>query len=375
MQRRTFLKSLGALPVVAYLPSICSAEQVADQKLLILIQFHGGNDSLNMLVPHANPAYYQARGELAVSAQEAIPLSSNLAMNPVMNSLLDAWQGADMAVVQGLGYPEPNRSHFRSLEIWQTASDADEFSHLGWLNQLLPESNHPLQGVMISGSPAALAGEINQFSLSSSDEDQAPVHIPQGSASNAAVQHVMDQRQSYNNAIELLNTAFAQDISLSTEFAADAFSQGCKLVAELLAAGVRPHVLHLSLGSFDTHSNQRRSHDDLLKQLADGLASLRLELQALGLWQQVSIASYSEFGRRVAVNASNGTDHGTAASHLVLGGSVQGGIYGLAPSLTDLDNGDQIFTEDFRDYYRTLADWMQWQTSEQIKTFENMGFL
>ncbi len=208
---------------------------------------------------------------------------------------------------------------------WQTASDAHEFSEQGWLNQLLPESDFSLQGVMISGSPAALSGETNQFSLTSCDDDQSQVYIPQGQATSKAVQHILDQRHSYNNAVSLLNGAFEQDISLSNGFADDDFSQDCKLVAELMAAGIRPHVIHLSLGSFDTHSNQRTPHDNLLGQLGKGLSALRAELQALGLWQQVSIASYSEFGRRVAVNASKGTDHGTAASHFVLGGDVKGG--------------------------------------------------
>jgi uncharacterized protein (DUF1501 family) len=375
MQRRTFLKTLGTLPVVAYFPAVSAAQQAEDQKLLILVQFGGGNDSLNMFVPYADQAYFEARGELAISAQEVMPLSANMGMNPVMSDLLNAWEEGDMAIVQGLGYPEPNRSHFRSIEIWQTASDADEFSERGWLNQLLPESDFSLQGVMISGSPAALSGETNQFSLTSTDDDQSQVYIPQGQATSAAVQHILDQRHSYNNAVSLLNGAFEQDISLSNEFADDDFSQDCKLVAELMAAGIRPHVIHLSLGSFDTHSNQRTPHDNLLSQLGNGLSALRAELQALGLWQQVSIASYSEFGRRVAVNASNGTDHGTAASHFVLGGDVNGGLYGLAPSLTELDDGDLIFTEDFRDYYRTLADWMQWQPSQEIQSFTNMGFL
>jgi uncharacterized protein (DUF1501 family) len=375
MQRRTFLKTLGTLPVVAYFPTVAAAQQEEDQKLLILVQFGGGNDSLNMFVPYAEQAYYEARGDLGISAQEVIPLSANMGMNPVMSDLLNAWEEGDMAVVQGLGYPEPNRSHFRSIEIWQTASDADEFSQQGWLNQLLPESDFPLQGVIISGSPAALSGETNQFSLTSSDDEQSQVYVPQGLATTTAVQHVLEQRHSYNNAVSLLNGAFEQDISLSNEFAGDDFSQDCKLVAELMAAGIRPHVIHLSLGSFDTHSNQRTPHDNLLGQLGNGLSALRAELQALGLWQQVSIASYSEFGRRVAVNASKGTDHGTAASHFVLGGNVKGGLYGLAPSLTELDNGDLIFTEDFRDYYRTLADWMQWQPSQEIQSFTNMGFL
>ncbi|MGS2721098.1 DUF1501 domain-containing protein [Paraglaciecola aestuariivivens] len=374
MQRRTFLKSLGALPVMAYF-SHSSLAQQNQQKVLILVQFGGGNDSLNMFVPYSDPAYYAARTSLAIDAQDVLPMNANLGMNPVMGNLSEAWQTGDMAVVQGLGYPEPNRSHFRSIEIWQTASDAHEVLTQGWLNSLLPESDFPLQGVMISGSPVALKGEANQFSLNSNSGDLTPVFVPAGVSSTAAVAHIVQQRQSYNQALDIVNSAFEQEIELTTDFANDEFSQDCKLVAETLAAGIRPSVMHLSLGSFDTHSNQRASHDALLSQLANGLAALRTELIAQGLWQHVCIASYSEFGRRLTANASLGTDHGTAASHFVLGGEVNGGIFGQAPSLTNLDNGDLIFTQDFRQYYRTLADWMQWQPSSVVEEFANLGFI
>ncbi len=374
MQRRSFLKSLGVLPVMAYFPQQALG-QTSKQKLLVLVQLGGGNDSLNTFVPYTNEVYYQARGNLAIDPLQVLPLTSQLGLNPAMQSLLDCWQSGDMAVVQGLGYAQPNRSHFRSIDIWHTASDADEYLQQGWLNQLLPESNYPLQGMVLSGSPAALVGEVNQFSLANANDELKSVHLPDGSPSTDGVLHIMQQRQIYNQSIELLNTGFTQAEPLSSEFAADSFSQDCKLVAQALAAGLQPAIMHLSLGSFDTHSNQRTAHDNLLSQLANGLAVLRQELQAQGRWQDVTIATYSEFGRRVAVNASNGTDHGTAASHLVMGGAVAGGVYANAPSLTELEAGDLHYSEDFRAYYRTLADWMQWQPSAALSEFSNLGFV
>ena len=192
MQRRTFLKTFSALPVVAFLPSMLQAQQVPEQKLLVLVQLGGGNDSLNTFVPYTDPAYYSARPELAVAADEVLPLNTNVGLNPVMGGLLDAWNAADMAVVQGLGYPQPNRSHFRSIEIWQTATDADEFAQFGWLNQLLPESDFPLQGLLVSGSPVALQGEANQFSLTSATNDNTLVMVPAGNGATSAVQHIID---------------------------------------------------------------------------------------------------------------------------------------------------------------------------------------
>lgn len=375
MKRRTFLKSLSSLPVIAYMPVSLRAQESAEQKVLILVQFGGGNDSLNMCVPYANSAYYDARPSLSVDTDSVLPLTSELGLNPVMEPVMEAWNSADMAIVEGLGYPAPNRSHFRSIDIWQSASHADEFLTTGWLTEVLPDAETPLQGVVISGSPGALRGEPNQFGLTSSDSNNSQVYAPSGTAATSEITHVMNQRASYNQAITEINSAFSEPFSLTATFENDSFSQACALTAELLGSGIRPHIIHLSLGSFDTHSNQRGAHDTLLAQLSAGLGALRAELQAQGIWQQVTIASYSEFGRRVAENASGGTDHGTAASHFVMGGSVKGGIYGTSPSLTELENGDMIFTEDFRAYYRTLSDWMSWEPSGQLEDFLNIGFL
>lgn len=374
MKRRTFLKSAALLPMVAYFPHFAMA-QSDEQRVLVLVQFGGGNDSLNTFVPFTDEAYYSARGSLAVASSDVLPLSCELGLNPVMSALIDAWQNTDMAVVQGLGYPNPNRSHFRGIDIWHTASDANTVLTNGWLTSVMPDSDSPLQGVIIDGSPGALRGEPNQFGLGGPIDGMSEVYAPDGHAPNSTVEYVMNQRSAYNAAVKELTVAFEQPIETSVEFANDAFSVQCETLAKMLTAGVRPHVVHLSLGSFDTHSNQRIAHDTLLNQLANGLAALRQELLNQGLWQQVTVATYSEFGRRVQVNGSNGTDHGTAASHLVLGGSVNGGLYSQMPSLTDLQDGDLKHTEDFRAYYKTLSDWMSWPASDELNNFDNLGFV
>lgn len=377
MKRRNFLKAAGALPLLAYFPFGSAMAASENGNILILVQLGGGNDSLNTFVPYADANYYAQRDSLAIGQDEVLPLTNQLGLNPVMSALQDSWDAGEMAIVQGLGYPEPNRSHFRSIEIWQTASDHDEFLNAGWISQLLPDNDFPLQALVLGGSPGAFAGEPSQLSASpASLSTLESAYIPDGVATTQALNFVMQQRQQYNDAIALLSDVDASSNSLSTEFANDSFSQQCEAAAKLLAADVKPCVIHLSLGSFDTHSNQRNAHDNLLEQMSVGLATLREELTAQGLWQQVTVASYAEFGRRLSMNASNGTDHGTAASHFVLGGSVQGGVYGTIPSLSDLDdNNDLIHTTDFRRYYRTLSDWMEWQASEELSHYDSLTFV
>ena len=166
MKRRTFLKSASTLPMVAYFPTFAHTKQ-DEQSILILIQLSGGNDSLNSFVPYSDDAYYDARGSLAINRNEVLPLTGHLGLNPAMSSLKDSWESADLAVVQGLGYANPNRSHFRGIDIWQTATDAETVLQTGWLTAVMPEHNSTLQGVILGGNPGALSGEHNQFSIKS----------------------------------------------------------------------------------------------------------------------------------------------------------------------------------------------------------------
>ncbi|NMP32716.1 DUF1501 domain-containing protein [Thalassotalea sp. M1531] len=377
MERRSFLKASAALPLVAFAPlNWANSTNQLSTNTLIMVQLGGGNDGLNTFIPITEEAYFNARPNIAISKDVALDLSAQLAMHPAMSSLLPAWQQGDMAIVHGLGYTQPNRSHFRSIEIWQTASEADEYLSAGWLSEVVQQSEEPLAAITVSGSPMATFGAGNQFNLAGQTNlDQfSPVYVPNGSSDNELLNFIIGNRQQFNNSVEQLSSLLEQQVEFAVEFPNSEFGQQCFTLAKLMALGFVPPVWHLGLGSFDTHSNQITSHQNLLDDMATSLAALREALIEVGQWQRTCIASYCEFGRRVAENASLGTDHGTAASHFVLGGNVSGGEFGEMPSLIDLDNGDLKYTTDFRDYYKSLLSLSDFNVPASLAAFEYLGF-
>ena len=377
MDRRNFLKASAALPLVAYAPlNWASGGDSLNSKTLIMVQLGGGNDGLNTFIPINDSSYFEARPNLAIAAEQAIELNSSLAMHPAMEPLLSAWQQGEMAVVNGLGYPEPNRSHFRSIEIWQTASSSDEYLTQGWLADIVAQSEQALAAITVSGSPQSTFGSANQFNLAGQTnlDNFSPVYVPENSTDNELLNFIINGRLQFNSSIEELSSLLTQEITFSTQFPSSAFGQQCYTIAKLMALGFKPCIGHLGLGSFDTHSNQLNAHHNLLDDMAMSLAALRSALIEVDLWQQVSIASYCEFGRRVAENGSLGTDHGTAASHFVIGGSVNGGEYNEYPSLTDLDNGDLKFNTDFRSYYKSLLELNAFAVPETLAAFDSLSF-
>lgn len=374
MERRSFLKASATIPLVAYAP--LNWANNANNNSLIMVQLGGGNDGLNTFIPINEQAYFDARPNLAIPKSETIELTEQLAMNPAMSALHDVWQQNEMAIVHGLGYPAPNRSHFRSIEIWQTASHADEYLSAGWLSEVVANSNEDLAAITVSGSPQSTFGANNQFNLAGQTnlDKFSPVYLPDGASEHDVLNFIIAGRQQFNNSIDALSTLLGQEVTFTTEFPATAFGQQCYTLAKLMALGFVPRVWHLGLGSFDTHSNQLNAHQGLLEDLSQSLAALRLALIEVGCWQQTTIASYCEFGRRVAENGSLGTDHGTAASHFVMGGSIVGGEFGLMPSLTELDNGDLKFTTDFRRYYKSLLTIGNFMIPPTLSTYEPIGF-
>ena len=358
MDRRQFIKLSAASSLMAFMPSfnVMAGGSTASEKSLILIQFGGGNDALNTFIPYESPTYFKARPTLAIPLDDITPLTESIGLHPSLAGWKTIWDQGELALVQGVGYEQPNRSHFRSIDIWHTASDADEYLTEGWLKPLLDSFESSLDAVVVSGSSRATAGatDIFNFNGKSSTETFSEVWLPEGKAATPAVQFIADSRKKYNESLTVLKDVVLEETL--HEFPDTPFGQQCQLIAQYLKAGIRPPVWHLSLGSFDTHSNQLVAHANLLTQLQDGVTALRAELLAAGLWQDTLIASYSEFGRRVAENGSAGTDHGTAATHFVMGGGIKGGVYGEHPSLDELDNGDLIFTTDFKAYYQSLLN-------------------
>lgn len=374
MTRRHFLQGLGAIGLLATLaPRMARAAGTRAQPL-ILIELKGGNDGLNTVIPYREGGYLEARGELALTANEVIELAkpdgTALGLHPALAPLAEAWAAGDLAWVLGLGYPNPNRSHFRSIEIWDTA-EPDDIEASGWLDRLAEVARSygvafpsPLNGVILAqGGDGPIAGaalpsvhlsDPDRFAQSGQRLDPIDLSVTGGSLA-----HIIDTHNGVRQASDELAAALDTVPDLASDFPDTDIGRQLAVAARLVIAGVDARAIKTGLGSFDTHANQAGTHAGLLTQVGEAVMALRAVLRDAGLWSQSLVMSYSEFGRRLAANGSLGTDHGTAAPHFVLGGRVNGGLFGRYPSLTDLDSqGDVRFTTDFRALYSTIA--AQW---------------
>jgi uncharacterized protein (DUF1501 family) len=365
IDRRQLLSLSGlALPGVPGLAWAQRAASVAD-RILVLVELKGGNDGLNTVVPYAHPAYAQLRPSLALKPDELLKLDAALGLHPSLAPLLPMWEKREMALMLGLGYPQPNLSHFRSIEIWDTASRANEYLDEGWVARsmaagLRDTARFTTEGVAVgSASLGALSGS-NAVSLTNTEAfvNQARLVRPASLQGNAALEHVLRVEAGVLQAAEGLRGQGAAP--LVTEFPAHGFGQAvratCQIVAGQKGRGGVP-VFHLTHGSFDTHRGQLGTHATLLKQLAEGLVALRAGLVEVGAWERALVVTYSEFGRRARQNQSGGTDHGTASTHFAFGGSVKGGnVIGRMPDLERLDaTQNLVHTADFRQVYATIV--------------------
>ncbi len=366
MKRRDFLTTSGAALSAWFAPQLLRAAALNStpnySKLLILVELKGANDGLNTVVPFRDPAYAALRPKIALNPDQVLPISDALGLHPALEPLMPIWKDSELAVVNGIGYPDASLSHFRSIEIWDTASRSDEYKSDGWLARAFAKSAPPAtfaaDGIMVGSSDLGpLNGGARAIALQSIDAylRQAKLADPHGRAGNAALQHLLKvERDVTFSAREI-----APQVSLKTEFPNTGFGNSVKTAMHVVAGSPGVAVIRVTLGGFDTHINQLGTHQGLLKQLADGLTALRAALKETKRWEDTLIMTYCEFGRRAKENLSQGTDHGTANVQLALGGAVRGGIYGHMPSLTQLtDGGNLIHSVDYRTYYATaLAHW------------------
>ncbi len=370
MRRRTFLSLLaGAATSVGVVPALWGANTRSKDRILILVELAGGNDGLNTLVPFADPAYRKLRPKLALPRDKVLKLSSQAAMHPGLGGLMPSWEAGDLAWVQGLGYPAPNRSHFRSIDIWETASDSDQVLDQGWLNRGLGEelargASHSLPSAIVlgEGDPGPLSGESLRSLVIQNPKkflQQAKrLEAAEVNTSNPALRHVLAVQRDITAGAQTLEGRLNQVRKLPQRFGKGALARQLELAAKLVIAEVPVSVIKVTHKGFDTHAKQLPKHARLMKMLGDDLGALRHNLIKANRWSDVVVMTYSEFGRRAAENASGGTDHGTAAPHLVMGGRVKGGLLGTAPSLEIGRNKDIKHTMDFRRLYATvLSRW------------------
>ncbi|MDO3562898.1 DUF1501 domain-containing protein [Ralstonia pseudosolanacearum] len=371
MERRDFLKAGAMLGMGGALPGVVFAQGRGKRNgygnLLILIELKGGNDGLNTVVPYTSAQYYALRPRIAIKREQVLQLDDRYGLHPSLQPLMPLWQAGELSVVQGLSYPQPNLSHFRSIEIWDTASRADQYLHEGWLTRAFAARPVPASfgadGVIIgSADLGPLDGGARAVALASPDAflNEARLAMPSNATGNATLAHVLKVEADIVKAADGLRPKGGK-FDFKTRFSETAFGNAIKAAMQVVAApgrgGSDVAAVCLSLGSFDTHTNQLVAQNNLLRQLGDGIATLKGALTELGRWDDTLIVTYSEFGRRPRENLNNGTDHGTASAHFVAGGRARGGLAGQGPALERLDgSGNLEPSVDFRSLYATVLE-------------------
>ncbi len=365
MNRRDFLCSAAAGAVVACYPHAAMAAGAPGRydNLLILVELKGGNDGLNTVVPFADADYYRLRPRLAIARDQVLQLDAATGLHPALQPLMPLWQNRELAVVQSVGYPSANLSHFRSIEIWDTASKSDQYLNEGWLTRAFADAPVPrsfaADGIVVgSNEMGPLAGGgTRALALTNTEQflRQARLAGGEGVSRNAALSHILKVERDVTQAAANIGNG----VALRSEFPNNAFGNALKTAAQVVASKAGVAVIKVSHNGFDTHSGEQATHQRLLKDLAEGMVAMRAAMQEIGRWDSTLMMTYSEFGRRPRENQSGGTDHGTANAHFVTGGQVRGGLYGLPPALSRLDgNGNLPFAVDFRDLYATaLGRW------------------
>jgi uncharacterized protein (DUF1501 family) len=348
-----------------------------DANVLVLVTLYGGNDGLGTVVPYADGAYHDARPDLAYGPDEVLALDDGLGLNPSMKGFKSLWDAKRLAVVRGVGYPKPDHSHFRSMDIWQSGSP-DHPANTGWIGRWLDATRpDPLRVVSVGptlpplavGAKAAgVALPLTNFAaptgalgagvtaLAAADPSDPPTRAMAAWAAGT----LLSATATFGPPLDAA-TGPAEDDGENQSQGGSAGGQGALarqfgIVARCIAAGVPTQVYAVSLGGFDTHADEKGTQSRLLGELDSAVTGFLTELDRDPRGAKVVVAVYSEFGRRVGANASQGTDHGTAGPVLVAGRPVRGGFYGDQPGLTDLDAGDLKVTTDFRSVYGTLLE-------------------
>jgi len=409
--RRTVLGSSLAWTVPAFLANTFSAldseaadsaTQIVtgkDSTILVVLQMAGGNDGINTVVPYANDFYHKARPTIGLSGEKVLKLNGEVGLHGAMKGFKELYDGGQLSVIQGVGYPNPNRSHFRSTEIWQTASDAQRVEKYGWVGRYFDSAcagADPAVGVTIgsqlpqaffAAKPKGIVFNNPQnyrFMANGQDTEDSykklndqemmadnvgensggsigmlPAGMPMtgGKAVDFISRTAMDAQHSSDEV-----RAIAAKVQNQAVYPASQLANGLKLVAKLIGGGLPTRIYYVSQGGYDTHTNQLGSQQRLLGDLSESVKAFTDDMKAQGNMGRVLVMTFSEFGRRVAENSNGGTDHGAAAPMFIIGNKVKAGLLGKYPSLApaDLFQGDVKYNVDFRSVYAgVLEDWLK----------------
>jgi uncharacterized protein (DUF1501 family) len=399
MRRRDFLRNTalaaaGTLMVPAFMKPFeaFALDELSGYKNLVVVQLSGGNDGLNTVVPYGNDVYYQQRSGIAIKAQEVIKLNDMQGLHPNLGPLKELYDQGWMTIINDVGYPNPDRSHFRSMDIWQSGSAATEYLSTGWIGRYLDSScktcKYPYTAIEVDDSlslamkgidkkgiavkdPAALYRNTNEpyfkemigSAKDHLDEDNLGYLYKTMVETSSSASYIQNTSKVYQSNAIYPNTAFSKQL---------------KTVSKFICSGLKTKVYYVSLSGFDTHVNQNNQQARLFTQYAEGMNSFVKDLKQNDKLDDTLVMTFSEFGRRVTQNASRGTDHGTANNLFLFGGKLKKkGIYNASPDLANLENGDLRFQVDFRQVYGTVLDkWLK-VTHEQVlnKHFNTLDFI
>ncbi|KUJ60458.1 Twin-arginine translocation pathway signal sequence domain protein precursor [Flavobacteriaceae bacterium CRH] len=365
MNRRDFLTLTGTftgglLVLPEFLHAFGSQNNlVVGEQCIVFVQLNGGNDGLNTFIPYDNPLYYELRTKIAINKDVVAGKNNGMAFHPSLKDFAQMQQNGDLTVIQNVGYPEPIRSHFRSQEIWQTATDSNKYLNEGWLGRYLDlqcKEHQATAGINLDSidSLALKGSELNSITVK--DPNNFKIKLNKGEniklSDNPQLDFVRKIANSITQGSDEIQKALAKSKS-EISYPKTEISKNLEWIGRLIKGNLNSKVYYTSLSGFDTHDNQLVLHEKKLKDLNDAIYSFYQDLKQAQLLQNVTIVVFSEFGRRVKDNG-NGTDHGTAAPMFIIGGNNKGTILGNNPNLSDLDNGDLKYEIDFRSVYASL---------------------
>ena len=399
MKRRDFLKNTalasGAFLIPAFLKPLeaMAGGQLTGYKNLVIIQLSGGNDGLNTIVPYGNDIYYQKRNSIAINTTDIIKLNDKQGLNPNLSALKEIYDQGWMSIINSVGYPNPDRSHFRSMDIWQTASDSNQFLTTGWIGRYLDANcqncKNPYTAIEVDDTLSLAMKGLNTKGIAVQDPNKLFQATREPFFKDLVHDHNNDHLSEdnlgylYKTMIETYSSAdyiqkTSKTYTVSAVYPATPLGNQLKTVSKFINSGLETRVYYVSLSGFDTHVGQQNQQGRQLKIYSDAVAAFVKDLKKSGKLDDTLVMTFSEFGRRVEQNASNGTDHGTANNVMIFGGKLKkAGIFNDAPNLAQLDNGDLKYQIDFRDIYATLLDkWLGMNNSQVLnRNFNGLGFI
>ena len=378
MNRKSFIQASSLATASLMMPSFLKAFEGTNNKLvppgnkvLVVLQLSGGNDGLNTVIPVRNDIYYRERPKLGIEKTAAISLNDDTGIHPELKGLADIFHDGGMAIINSVGYPNPDRSHFRSMDIWQTASQSKEYKNTGWLGRYLDAQcngcDKPTQAMELD--------DVLSLALKGEHEKGLAFKDPKRLYNTSQAKYFKDLNASHQDhhdekPVDYLYKTMANTISSAeyiykqsqlhptiATYPTTELGRSFKNIASLIFSDINTKVYYVSLGSFDTHVNQQDQQKRLFKDMNESVSAFVKDLKTNNRFDDVMLMSFSEFGRRVSQNASGGTDHGTANNMFLIGGGLkQKGMINALPDLSDLQDGDLKYKVDFKDVYATILN-------------------